>query len=91
MNRVYIISYDLGNPGRNYEALLQRIQAYGAWARLGGSAYLILTNQTTAQVRDNLIQVMDGNDKIYVGLLGNSAAWAGLGEQVSNWIRNNQK
>ncbi len=91
MNKVYIISYDLSNPGRNYEALLQRIQGYGSWARLGGSAYLISTNQTTAQVRDNLVQVMDGNDKIYVSSLGNSAAWAGLGEQVSNWIRNNQK
>lgn len=91
MKKLYIVTYDLSNPGRNYESLLKRIKAYQWWARLGGSSYLIMTNQTTTQIRDNLVLELDTNDKIYVGLMGNSGAWHGLGNEVSNWIKNNQK
>jgi hypothetical protein len=91
MKRVYIVTYDLSNPGRNYESLLKRIKAYGAWARLGGSSFLVLTVETATQVRDNLTPALDTNDSLYVGLMSNSAAWRGLGDEVSNWIKNNQK
>lgn len=91
MRHCYIITYDLVNPGRNYEGLLQRIKAYHGWARLGGSSYLIMTDQTAIQIRDNLLEILDSTDKLYVGLMGDTAAWFGLGDEVSNWIRNNQK
>jgi hypothetical protein len=91
MKRVYIVTYDLSNPGRNYEFLLKRIKAYNAWARLGDSSYLVLTEHSATQLRDNLTLALDSNDSLYVGLMGNSAAWSGLGDEVSNWIKNNQK
>lgn len=91
MKRVYIVTYDLSNPGRNYESLLKRIKSYEAWARLGGSSYLVCTEQTATQLRDNLTPALDANDSIYVGLMGVSAAWRGMSDEVSNWIKNNQK
>jgi CRISPR/Cas system-associated endoribonuclease Cas2 len=91
MKRVYIVTYDLSNPGKNYESLLKRIKAYDAWARLGGSSYLVLTELNATQLRDNLTKSLDSNDSLYVGLMDNSAAWRGLGEKVSIWIKNNQK
>lgn len=91
MKRVLIVSYDLVNPGQNYEALLKRIKSYPSWARLGGSAYLILTDATPAQVRDYLGSVVDQNDKLYVGASPAPSAWRGLPEDVSNWIQANQK
>lgn len=91
MNRVLMISYDLVNPGQNYEPLLKRIKAYPGWARLGGSAYLISTDATPVQVRDNLAQVLDPNDKLYVGVAVAPAAWRGMPEDVSKWILANQK
>lgn len=91
MNSVLIISYDLANPGQNYESLIQRIKAYGQWARLGGSAYLILTSQTPQQVRDHLVQVLDANDKIWIGVAPRPSAWKGLPNEVANWILANQK
>lgn len=92
MRQCYIITYDLVNPGRNYDALLQRIKSYVGWAKLGGSSYLILAdNRTAVQIRDFLLEVLDKNDVLYVGLMGNVAAWIGLGEVVANWIINNQK
>jgi len=91
MKRVYIVTYDLSNPGRNYESLLKIMKAKTAWARLGGSSYLVLTELNATQLRDKLSIVLDNNDSLYVGLMGNSAAWRWLGDNVSNWIKNNQK
>jgi hypothetical protein len=91
MDRVLIVSYDLVNPGRNYEALIQRIKSYGQWARLGGSAYLILTANTPAQARDYLVQALDQNDKLWVGMAPAPSAWRGLPDDVANWILTNQK
>jgi len=90
MKKIYIVTYDLSNPGRNYESLLKKIKTFSAWARLGGSAYLLITEQTSVQLRDFLTPALDINDKLYVGRLSNEAAWQGLGEGVSNWIKNNQ-
>ncbi|MBN8666129.1 MAG: hypothetical protein J0M30_01415 [Chitinophagales bacterium] len=89
MKKVYIISYDLKNPGQNYEKILALIKSFGKWARLGGSAYLIVSTQTAVQVRDNLKTALDSNDKLFVGTLTLPAAWVGMPDEVSNWIRNN--
>jgi len=89
MSRVLIVSYDLSNPGQNYEMLLQRIKSYESWARLGGSAYLIATEATPVTVRDYLNEALDYNDKIYVGVVATPAAWVGMPEDVSKWIQAN--
>lgn len=93
MKKPLIVTYDLRNPGRNYETLLKRIKAYANWARLGGSSYIIMVENVTSasQHRDFLLEVLDANDKLYVSGLGKDAAWYGLGDEVSNWIKNNQK
>lgn len=91
MKKAYIISYDLRIPGQNYETLIARIKEYGKWARLGGSAYIIITERTAVEIRDYLIQPLDSNDKLFVGTLNAPAAWNGLPEDVSNWLRNNLK
>lgn len=91
MKRVLIVSYDLMHPGQNYEQLLRRIKKYPSWARLGGSAYLILTATTPVQVRDYLKQALDKNDKLYVGVSRAPSAWRGMPEEVNKWIHENQK
>jgi hypothetical protein len=90
MSSVLLISYDLINPGQNYEQLMKLIKNYGSWARLGGSAYLISTEQTPVQVRDSLKSVLDENDKLFVGVSPRPSAWVGLPDDVSNWIHANQ-
>ncbi len=91
MKRVLIVSYDLVDPGQNYERLIKLIKAYPSWARLGGSAYLILTDIPPKAVRDNLAQALDKNDKIFVGVAPAPSAWRGLPEDVSKWLQANQK
>jgi hypothetical protein len=88
--KTYIISYDLSNPGKNYEDLLKKIKSY-SWARLGGSAYVVVSANTAVEIRDNLKTVLDSNDKLFVGTVVPQAAWTGLPEEVSKWLINNIK
>ena len=88
--KAYIISYDLTNPGKNYEELLKKIKTY-KWARLGGSAYAVISYNTAVEIRDNLKLALDSNDKLFVGTLVAQAAWSGLPEEVSKWLINNIK
>lgn len=91
MKRCYIITFSLKNPGINQQELIKHIKTAKVWANLGTSAFLVYTDKTASEIRDILLKFLKLGDKIYVGLLDESAAWYGLGDEVSNWIRNNQK
>jgi hypothetical protein len=86
---VYIVSYDLIEPGQRYDDLINLIKQEKVWAKLGGSAYLIESSMTAVELRDRYKEVLDGNDKLYVGAVTTPAAWYGLSDQVSEWIKNN--
>ncbi len=86
---VYIVTYDLKEPGQRYDDLIAKIKNYGSWAKLGYSCFLINTNDNAVQVRDNLKLALDPNDKIYVGQATTPAAWSNMPEDVSNWIKSN--
>lgn len=49
-----IISYDLGKPNRNYDALYKDIKSATTWAKLTESTWLIKTNNGVAYWRDKL-------------------------------------
>ena len=71
----YIISYDLRLPGRDYESLYAAIRAYGTWAHVNQSVWAVVTTQTAAEVRDNLLSHLDSNDRLFVVKSGIEAAW----------------
>lgn len=83
---LYQISYDLRKQ-RNYEALFECIKAYGAWCHALESTWVISTSQSAAQVRDNLRLAMDGDDGLLVTRLSGEAAWYGLSETISTWLK----
>ena len=90
MKRCYIITFELKNPGINRDKLIATIKS-AAWARLSNNTYVIATTKTSAEIRDILLPNVYQGDTLYVGLLDNSAAWLGLGEEVANWLRTHQK
>ena len=85
----FIVSYDLSQPGQNYERVLQAIKSYHNWARLGGSAYIIIADASAVDIRDRILQELDSNDKLYVGVVKAPAAWYGMSDEVSNWLQKN--
>ena len=91
MNNAYIVTYDLSAPGRNYEEVHKAIKGHSGWAMLGGSAYVVLTDKSVVEVRDAIAAKLDSNDKLFVGVINAPAAWIGLTDEVSDWLKNNLK
>ena len=87
-NHCYIIMYDLRAPGRNYEQLYQAIKSYGTWGKLTESSWAIVSNQTVENIRNFLLNFIDGNDRIMVILSGKSAAWQNIMAE-NNWLQQN--
>ena len=70
----YWVSYDLDRPGQDYKDLLNAIHNLGG-QRILFSDWLIKGTFTAEQLRDHLLQFMDGNDRIFVAGLTGQAAW----------------
>ena len=83
---VYQIDYDLRKQ-RNYEALYERLKSYPLWCRPLKSTWVISTSQSAMQVRDYLKAAMDADDGLLVTRLQGEAAWYGLTDEVSTYLK----
>ncbi|WP_127575271.1 CRISPR-associated protein Cas2 [Paenibacillus barengoltzii] len=88
-DKSYLISYDLIAPGRNYDKLFEAIKAYPKWAKLLESVWVIKSSRSAAEVRDNLQNYIDKNDKLIVMNLSREAAWYNLPDTVTKWLQEN--
>ena len=87
MNTI-MVDYDLVSPGQQYTRIIDYIKGHGAWAHALKSKWLIRTNKTAMQVRDDVLRLIDTNDKVLVTDVTNaSMAWHGLPSDVSEWIK----
>lgn len=86
---VYIVTYDLRTEtdSQSYQRLIDLIKEDGVWACLGGSSYLIESDQTAVELRDKFKRVLDGDDMLYVGRVTAPAAWTGYSKEVTEWIK----
>lgn len=72
---VYCVTYDLKAPGKDYSSLHDHLKKYAYCKRLE-SFWLIDTQKTASQIRDDLKNVVDSNDVVFVARLqGNWASW----------------
>lgn len=62
---VYIVTYDLNAPGKDYAPLLAAIRRYTHCYALK-SAFFIDTSESAADVRNKLKKLIDANDSLYV-------------------------
>lgn len=74
---VYVVSYDLRVPGRNYQTLWARLGEWKAQRALE-SLWLIDTSATAVQIRDDLRLYVDANDRLFVAKLSGESAWISL-------------
>ena len=72
----YVISYDLNEPGQDYERLFAALKDWGA-KKVLYSQWCVRRNGTTAaKVSDHFWQYMDSNDRILVIAI-DGTGWAG--------------
>jgi hypothetical protein len=84
---VYLVTYDLKKPGRDYTNLLAAIRKHSN-VQLSESSYAIVSAQTAKQVSDLMRQHMDANDHVYVVTL--ALPYSGFGPAETNqWLATN--
>lgn len=84
---VYCVSYDLKNPGRDYNSLVEAIKTYGTWWHQTGSVWIIVSQKPSTTVRDELMRHLDQNDKLFVVTLKKDWAAVGFNENEYNWMK----
>ncbi|HGU9767713.1 TPA: hypothetical protein ACNFOO_003232 [Acinetobacter baumannii] len=90
--KVYQINYDLRKQ-RNYDALYQKIKAYGAWCHPLESCWIVASHKTAVEIRDDLGTAIDNDDGLLITRLQGEAAWYNLDDKgsqvVANWLKSN--
>jgi len=71
----YIITYDLKYSSNNYDDLIDKIKNYPKWAHVNESVWIVKSNTSTEDIRNNLTTVINSNDSLFVGALTGEAAW----------------
>ncbi len=88
---VYLVSYDLRKPGKDYQPLWNRLEDWKA-VRLLESVWVInaAASVTAVQIRDDLLSRIDQNDGLLVAKLAGEAAWNNLqgssGQTLKSWL-----
>lgn len=83
----FIVTYDLRAQGQNYTCITEKLKSYGTHWHMQQSVWIIVANQTAAQIRDYLAPCLDSNDKLFVGKLEGEAAWKGYADNINEWIK----
>lgn len=73
----YIITYDLYKPQQDYTGLINCLKLYSAY-KATESCWLLASSLTAKEIRDNLRQYLDPNDRILVAALTGESAWQNL-------------
>ncbi len=82
------ISYDLSQPGRNYNAVVTKIKTFGGWARVHQSLWYVKSSYSAEQVADALWQVMDKNDSVFVvDSTNRSCYWHNIHPEVAEFLK----
>lgn len=77
-----LVTYDLNNPGQNYENLLKIIKSYD-WIKLSESSYAIASEEEPQDVYKKIQSYIDKTDRIVIVAL-NLPWW---GYVVDNSVR----
>lgn len=82
---VYVVTYDLNNE-KNYPRLYDRLKAAGKeWCKALDSVWFIVSDATSAQLRDYLVAAIDADDTLFVSEVTANSAWR-LPTSASDWL-----
>lgn len=82
------ISYDLKQPGRDYEKVSKCIKSLGSWAKIHESFWYVKSPLTAKEAADAIDAALDPNDLVcVVDASSDEAAWNVLPSEVSSHIQ----
>jgi hypothetical protein len=85
--KTILISYDLQAPGKNYSELIRNLTNYEYWARVLESTWLVKTNYSTEEIKDQVSKHTDPNDRLFIVDVSGNYAAKNISSQVEQWIK----
>lgn len=88
---IYVVGYDLHpKKGETYENLENAIRSLGAWWHCLDSTWLIKSDLTSVQIRDELWKRMNSDDQLLVvAYAPHNSAWIGFAGNCASWLKDN--
>ena len=87
MNNLFI-SYDLKNPGQNYDRVITAIKTLGSWAKVQYSLFYVSSAYSAKQAAEVVWRAQDANDTlIVIDTTANDAVWYGIDPKVSAFMQ----
>ncbi|MDE0804072.1 MAG: hypothetical protein OSA99_12195 [Acidimicrobiales bacterium] len=83
----YIVSYDLQSPGQDYAPLVEYLKSLPNWWHHLGSTWVVVTDMEAAELRNEIRNLVDGNDKVLVVRSASVGAWRGFNDTGSKWLK----
>lgn len=83
----YMISYDLRQPGRNYDEVYKTIESAsnGQWCRPLESVYIISSNLSSDEIHKRISAHIDSGDRFIVAEITKQISWY-LDAQISDYL-----
>ena len=89
MNNLFV-SYDLKNPGQNYDSVIAAIKTLGSWAKVQYSLWYVSSAYAAKEAAEIVRRAQDANDTlIVIDATANNAAWYGTDQKVSEFLQQN--
>ncbi|HIE8455886.1 TPA: CRISPR-associated protein Cas2 [Bacillus cereus] len=85
----HLITYDLIGPNRDYDKISEKIKTYPRWAHILESVWVIKSDKSTKEIRDELLSSIDNNDRLFVSRLTGQCSWNNLNNELSQWLHDN--
>lgn len=82
---IYLVSYDLNRPEKNYERIISAIKTYGDYCPVLKSQWLISSTAIADDIFVHLRQYIDADDVLCICELTDNYAGQ-LKEETINWL-----
>lgn len=83
----YIVTFQVDDSVQKNK-LKEKLREYSNYCPIHDNCWAIITDQTPAQIRDNLSELLNTSDRIFVIRSGTYAAWQNVyGEKNNKWLK----
>lgn len=73
---LYMVSYDLNNPGQDYKKVKDKIESLGSWCHYLDSTYLVKSYLNFETFQNEVTSVADSNDRFIIAKIdGTVGGW----------------
>ncbi len=86
---IYLITYDLKKPGKDYTSLHNTIKTASTWWHYLESTWIIKTDRPVEYWSDKIRSITDGNDNFLIVDITQQKRQGWLPQKAWEWIRKN--